>query len=51
MLDADIYIHISQDGLAFYYTVRNSDRLIDSGRVDTQETVAPGYYGGSEAMD
>ena len=51
MSDTQIYIRIASEGMAFVYTIQNSGKLIASGTVDVEETVAPGYYGGSEAMD
>ena len=44
-----IYIRLAES--AFTYSILCDGRLIETGTVETEEEVAPGYYGGSEAMD
>jgi hypothetical protein len=60
MFDNDIRIRIAGEGLGFVYSVWHAGELITTAEVraagdlvcDTPEReVAPGYYGGSEAMD
>ncbi len=48
MSEYEIAIRLLDEEHAFAYTIRRDDRVIEAGRVDE---VAPGYYGGSEAMD
>jgi hypothetical protein len=47
----EVTIRLMEEERAFAYTVRERDRVVASGRVETEDAVAPGYYGGSEAMD
>ena len=47
----EITIRLMEEARAFAYTVRESGRVVARGQVETEEVVAPGYYGGSEAMD
>jgi hypothetical protein len=49
MIQDGIYIRLAAG--AFTYSILDGGRLIDTGTVETEEEVAPGYYGGSEAMD
>jgi hypothetical protein len=49
MIEDGIYIRLAAG--AFTYSILHGGRLIDTGTVETEEEVAPGYYGGSEAMD
>ena len=57
--DHEIRIRIPDEGLAFVYSIWRAGELISAGEVragdpirETIEAdVAPGYYGGSEAMD
>jgi hypothetical protein len=49
MVEDGIYIRLAEG--AFTYSVLCGGSLIETGRVETEEEVAPGYYGGSEAMD
>jgi hypothetical protein len=52
MLDYEITIRLSSGRDAFVYTIGREGRSWESGEVDAaEEVVAPGYYGGSEAMD
>jgi hypothetical protein len=51
MVEDGIYIRNAAGGPAFFYTVVRGGRPVESGTVDVEDEVAPGYYGGSEAMD
>ena len=60
MSDHDIYVRLTPDGMAFVYSIRLRDGLIESKHVsapgaqpsESPETeITPGYYGGSEVMD
>jgi len=51
MMEDGIYIRITTYGAAFTYKVLRGGRLVETGTVEADEEVAPGYYGGSEAMD
>jgi len=51
MVEDGIYIRITTYASAFTYSVLRGGRLVETGTVETDEEVAPGYYGGSEAMD
>jgi len=59
MVEHDVRIRISGEGLAFVYSVWRAGELIATAEVPAgdpvRETpdceVAPGYYGGSEVMD
>jgi hypothetical protein len=47
----EIYIRIAEERATFTYTIQRSGRVIETAEVETEEAVAPEYYGGSEAMD
>jgi len=49
--DHQVTIRLSSEALAFVYTVRFDGCPVESGIVEVDELVTPGYYGGSEAMD
>jgi hypothetical protein len=49
--DHQVTIRLSEEALAFVYTVRVDGTAVEAGTVEVEETVAPGYYGGSESMD
>jgi hypothetical protein len=51
MIEDGIYIRITTYGTAFTYSVLRGGRLVDTGTVEAEDEVAPGYYGGSESMD
>ena len=51
MIKDGIYIRITTYGTAFTYSVLTSGRLVETGTIEMDEEVTPGYYGGSEAMD
>jgi hypothetical protein len=51
MIDDGIYIRIAAGNAAFTYSVLRGGRLAETGTVETEEEMAPDYYGGSEAMD
>ena len=51
MIEDGIYIRITTYGNAFTYNVVRSGRLVETGTVETDDEVVPGYYGGSDAMD
>jgi hypothetical protein len=46
-----IYIRIASCGAAFAYRVVRGGTVVETGTVEAEEEVAPGYYGGSEVMD
>jgi hypothetical protein len=49
MIQNGIYIRLAEG--AFTYSILDGGRLIETGTVETEEEVAPGYHGGSAAMD
>jgi hypothetical protein len=49
MSEYEVAIRLLDEESGFAYTVSREGRVIDAGRVD--DGIAPGYYGGSEAMD
>jgi hypothetical protein len=50
-VDYDVTIRLSEEARAFIYTVLQAGRAVKCATVAFEETVAPGYYGGSESMD
>jgi hypothetical protein len=52
MFADQVHIRIAEQGLAFVYSVRRDGREIETGVIFAEEEeIAPGFYGGSEAMD
>jgi len=51
MIEDGIYIRITTCGRSFTYRVLRGGRVVETGTIEADEEVAPGYYGGSEAMD
>ncbi len=56
MFENEIRIRLAEEGLAFIYSIVQGGMLIETGVVnpieeESEDVVAPGYYGGSQAMD
>jgi len=52
MPEYEVTIRLLEEKDAFVYTIAREGRALESGEVDAaEELVAPGYYGGSEALD